>query len=243
MVRPDPAGGHRPAGAASKSRTVTALVVDDQRTFADAVALALDSQPGLRCVGSVGSVDEALAVLARGCPDVVLLDIQLPRVNGVEAIGLLRELCPTVRVIIVTAHPAPATLVAAIRAGADGFLPKDTPFRDILQAVRQTDEQLLVDHTTLDMVVHTEQAAPRDHGRPPHLTPRESQVLHLLADGRPVKQIARQLQMSVHTCRGHVRSLLSKLEVHSQLAAVVQAARLGLLVDTSDGRVDGGARP
>lgn len=227
---------------------VRALVVDDQRAFADAVALALDSQPGLACIGAAGTVDEALAVMERECPDVVLLDLRLPGVSGVDAVALLRERCAACRILMLTAHPSPVTLVAAIRAGVDGFLPKDTPFSAILQAVRQED-RLLVDGGSLDLVVRSEvvlqsERETRPVGPPaPHLTVRETQVLQMLAEGLPVKQVARQLGMSVHTCRGHVRALRSKLEVHSQLAAVVKAARLGLLAERprNDGGTDGAA--
>jgi len=208
---------------------VTALVVDDQRSFADAVALALDSQPGLRCVGAVGTVAEAMKVLDEGCPDVVLLDVMLPGMGGIEAIHLFRERCPSVRVLILTADQAPATFAAAVREGADGFLPKLTPFGDILEAVRRGDDKLLIDLPILDRVMREGEEMPPLPASGVDITPRELQVLRLLAGGTTVKQVAHRLDISVHTCRAHVRGLLAKLEVHSQLAAVVKAARLGLL--------------
>jgi DNA-binding NarL/FixJ family response regulator len=211
----------------------TVLVVDDQRTFADAVALAVDSQRQLRCVGAVGSAEEAFDCIGTRCPDVVLLDVRLPGMDGLTAISLLKQRCPAIRILVLTANDSQTRFLAAAAAGADGFLPKDTPFTEIIDAVRSTDT-LLVDPNVIRQIAHGG-LAPAEPGDPSErrveLTDRELEVLRLLADGVPVKQIAPQLGVTVHTCRGHVRSILHKLDAHSQLAAVVTAARLGLLDD------------
>jgi DNA-binding NarL/FixJ family response regulator len=215
------------------SAEIGVLVVDDQRAFADAMALAVDSQRQLRCVGAVGSAEEAVGQVGNMCPDVVLLDVRLPGMGGLEAISLLRERCPGLRILVLTADGSRSTFLAAAAAGADGFLAKDAPFTEILDAVRASDN-LLVDPAVLGQIVRTEvapnepAASTGDRGQ---LTDRELEVLRLLAEGISVKQIARCLGVSVYTCRGHVRSILQKLDVHSQLAAVVAAARLGLLRD------------
>jgi DNA-binding NarL/FixJ family response regulator len=215
------------------SSEIAVLVVDDQRTFADAVALAVDSQRRMRCVGAVGSAEEALDHIGAGCPDVVLLDVRLPGMDGLAAISVLKERCPAVRILVLTANDSQTRFLGAAAAGADGFLPKDTPFTEIIDAVRSTDT-LLVDPHVLKQIAHSG-LAPSDlvdlSRRRVELTERELEVLRLLADGVPVKQIAPKLGVSVHTCRGHVRSILHKLDAHSQLAAVVTAARLGLLAD------------
>jgi DNA-binding NarL/FixJ family response regulator len=227
--------------AAARRRTeraaVTAvLVVDDQRAFADAVGLAVDSQRGLRCVGAVGSAEAALERIRESCPDVVLLDIRLPGMRGVDAISLLKAQCPLMRILMLTAHTSRRTVLEAVAAGADGFLPKEAPFTEILDAVRAPDNILVADEI-LAQVVHLGRETGRHEGDSADeagLTEREGEILSLLAQGRPVKQIARHLGISVYTCRGHVRAILHKLGVHSQLAAVVAAARRGLLNELGD---------
>ncbi|HEY8527022.1 MAG TPA: response regulator transcription factor [Acidimicrobiales bacterium] len=203
------------------------LVVDDQRAFADAVALAIDSQLRLRCLGAAGSVEDALHRLGSECPDVLLLDVRLPGTDGLSAITEFKARCPEVRVLVLTADVSPTTFLGAVKAGADGFLPKDAPFTDIIDAVRSGDS-LLVDPQVLKQLAG-EGAPAADDADPPVLTDRELEVLRLLAEGLAVKQIAPKLGITVNTCRGHVRAILHKLDAHSQLAAVVTATRLGLL--------------
>lgn len=205
---------------------MTVLVVDDQRAFADAVALAIDSQRRLRCLGAASSAEDALQRLEAECADVVLLDVRLPGTDGLAAIAQFKDRCPQVRILVLTADVSPATFLGAVKAGADGFLAKDAPFTEIIDAVRSSDS-LLVDPQVLKQLVR--EAAPSDGGDRPPLTERELEVLRLLAEGLAVKQIAPKLGVTVNTCRGHVRSILHKLDAHSQLAAVVTATRLGLL--------------
>jgi DNA-binding NarL/FixJ family response regulator len=236
-------GPGRTAGAerTDVSRDTTVLVVDDQRAFADAVGLAVDSQRHLRCIGTVGTAEEAVERVVTARPDVVLLDLQLPGMAGLDAIPIVKERCPGTRVLVLTVDTTRATILAAAAAGADGFLPKDAPFAAILDAVRATDSILVADEV-LEQIVHLVR---RDGGQAraddTALTERELEVLRHLANGVPVKQIARRLGISVYTCRGHVRAILHKLGAHSQLAAVVVAARRGLLHDL--GAWSGSRRP
>lgn len=218
---------------------LSVLVVDDHRTFGDAMCIAVDLQPGLRCLGAVASAEAALEMVeGGGCPDVVLLDISLPGMDGLEAISALRACCPGVRVVLVTADTRAGTVIDAVEAGADGFLPKGFPFMRVLQAVRRIEEDVVAEPLSLERAIRHA----RDAGPPPEapddeveLTDREYEILLLLAEGLPVKQVARRLNLSVHTCRGHVAAILRKFDVHSQLAAVVAAARLGLLPNLHTG--------
>jgi DNA-binding NarL/FixJ family response regulator len=222
------------AGRDGGSADTTVLVVDDQRAFADAVALAVDSQRGLCCVAGVGSAEAALEHVAVECPDVVLLDLRLPGMSGLDAIPLLKDRCPRMRILVLTVDTSRRAIVAAADAGADGFIAKVAPFTDILAAVR-ADESLLVAEEALAEIVRLERdATPPADGADGTLTEREREVLTHLARGTPVKQVARGLGISVHTCRGHVRAILHKLDAHSQLAAVVTAARRGLLRDLGE---------
>lgn len=221
----------------SPSREIEVLIVDDHRTFADAIALALDVQPGVRSWGCVHSAEEAIDRLRSGCPDVVLLDVALPGLDGISAIERFRSICPDIRIVVLTANTTGETMLAAVDAGVDGFLPKEQPFADVLEVIMDDDASgLIADARTLARLVDGTAATSvpdrRDEQRRlprQPLTEREYEILLLLADGTPVKQIAQRLDMSVHTCRGHVNALLGKLEAHSQLAAVITAARVGLL--------------
>jgi DNA-binding NarL/FixJ family response regulator len=221
---------------AETSGDTAVLVVDDQRAFADAVGLAVDSQRRLRCMGAVGSAEEALERVRDACPDVVLLDLRLPGMGGLEAIPRLKERCPATRVLVLTVDTSRHTILAAAAAGADGFLPKDAPFGTILGAVRATDSVFVAEEVLKQIVQLERESTPdvesADAGAA--LTEREREVLRYLAKGVPVKQIARHLQISVYTCRGHVRAILHKLGAHSQLAAVVAAAQRGLLRDLGE---------
>lgn len=211
-------------------RTIDVLVVDDHRTFGDAMAIAVNTQPDLRCRGAAPSAEVALRWCDDRCPDVVLLDIGLPGMSGIEAIGALRRRCPDARIILVTADTSGAALVDAVEAGADGFLPKSHPFTDVLDAVRRVDHDVIAEPLSMHRAITHLGDAPGPATQPaPELTEREHEILLLLADGVPVKQVAARLGMTVNTCRGHIAAVLRKLDAHSQLAAVVAAARHGLL--------------
>lgn len=216
----------------TESRLVDVVVVDDHASFADAISLAIDLQPDLRCLATVGTAEAAVELAQRECPDVVLLDLALPGMGGIEALPVLRAACPDLRIVVLTANTSSDALLAAVDAGADGFLPKEQPFADVLDVIRRGDEA--PGATSMAMAQILKQAAPVPSAvgpapAPVSLTEREREVLELLADGLVVKQIAARLGISVNTCRGHIRTLLAKFDAHSQLAAVVTAARQGLL--------------
>ena len=221
-------------------RTIDVLVVDDHRVFGDAMSIAVNAQPDLRCRGAASSAEEALEWCRERCPQVILLDVGLPGMDGITAIGALRIQCPRVRTILVTADVSGQTLVEAVEAGADGFLPKSHPFGEVLDAVRRVDQDVIAERLSLRRaldVISDGDGPGADGSEGADLTEREYEILLLLSDGMPVKQVARQLGMTVNTCRGHVAALLRKLDAHSQLAAVIAAARSGMLPNLrSDGR-------
>ncbi|HEU5083975.1 MAG TPA: response regulator transcription factor [Acidimicrobiales bacterium] len=230
MSAGDAADASEPSGA----RTIEVLIVDDHRVFGDAMCIAVNLQPDMTCRGAVTTAEEAIALVAERCADVALLDVSLPGMDGITAIGALRECCPTVRTILLTADTRAETLLAAVEAGADGFLPKGFPFTRVLQAVRHVEHELVAEPLSLNRAIREVTGGQQRRIRPGDdgaggLTEREFEILVLLAEGLPVKQVAKRLDVSVNTCRGHVAALLRKLEVHSQLAAVVKAARLGML--------------
>lgn len=215
------------------SRDLAVLCVDDQRTFVDALHLAMDAdEDGIRCVAVADTVDAALDVLARTAVDVVLMDFDLPGIDGIEGTRRVKARHPDVRVLILTAMADLDLFVRAVAAGADGFFAKDTPLHELLGHVRdRPDGPLSLDERSIAAL----RARVGDEGSMsgrtwrPELTEREKEVLALLATGVDPKTIARQLGITLHTCRGYVRNVLSKLGAHSQLEAVAVAHRAGLL--------------
>jgi DNA-binding NarL/FixJ family response regulator len=217
------------AGAAS----LRVLVVDDHKTFADLLSLALSSEPDFDCVGTAGSAAEAVAMAAELKPDIVVMDIEMPRQDGLAATRRLREVVPDLVIVVVTAHRDPQWVLRATQAGASAFVPKNGSLPEMLDVLRRArNGGMLVAASAFGSTT----TAPQPTMSMPRveLTQRERDVLHCLNRGMAPKAIARVLGISLHTCRGYVKSLLSKLRVSSQLEAVVTAQRLGL-IDRSDG--------
>lgn len=218
-------------GAAAASLRV--LVVDDHQTFADLLSLALSSEPDLECIGTAGSAAEAVAMAAELKPDIVVMDIEMPRQDGLAATRRLREVVPDLVIVVVTAHRDPQWVLRATQAGASAFVPKNGSLPEMLDVLRRArNGGMLVAASAFGST--TTSPEPTVSTPRVELTQRERDVLHCLNRGMAPKAIARVLGISLHTCRGYVKSLLSKLGVSSQLEAVVTAQRLGL-IDRSDG--------
>jgi DNA-binding NarL/FixJ family response regulator len=206
---------------------IRVLVVDDHRAVADAIALAIGGASDLICLGTAHNVEDAFALTQRLEPDVVVMDVRLGDGDGVELTARLTARFPELRVVILTAVVDHGLLQRAAEAGASGIFPKDGSLADVLSAVRSARVDDLVVHPSL-----LRKLALRPTPGPVSvlsLTSREQDVLTLMADGQDSAQIARRLGISLLTCRGYVKSLLTKLDAHSQLEAVVVATRLGLV--------------
>jgi DNA-binding NarL/FixJ family response regulator len=218
------------------------LIVDDHLAFAEAMVFAIDAQTDLECVGTATTVDEGLHLVEEHAPDVALVDVFLPGVDGIEGTRRMKALRPEMRVLILTGHTELDVLAQAARAGAAGFLPKESSLGEVLEAVRVTVEgKIAVESSTLAALIErlrdTERATARNtRHTSSRLTQRQLEVLSLMREGLDPQTIASRLGISVHTCRGHVKSVLLKLGAHSQLGAVVIAAREGLLPELSDQR-------
>jgi DNA-binding NarL/FixJ family response regulator len=240
------ASGHRPATSTdgrhgvgvlaepSQLAVSRVLVVDDHMTFSEALAMAIDHNPGLVCVGTAATIAEGLAMVVETAPDVVLLDVHLPDGDGIEAIPSIRTAQPGVRVLVMTGHTDVDVLARAASTGASGFLPKENPIRAVLDAIHAArDDQMVVHGPTLAALLSRTRRPPVvTQERAPDattLTARESNVLDLMGEGLDPHAIASRLKISIHTCRGYQKSIFNKLDAHSALEAVVIAARRGLL--------------
>jgi DNA-binding NarL/FixJ family response regulator len=189
--------------------------------------MALDGEPDLTCVGTAGCVAGALAMVDMLRPDLVLMDVQLGDGDGIAATAELTRTYPELRVVVLTAHIDSALMQRAADAGACCLLPKDGSLPDMLAALRSSRRGGLSIHPGVLKALITSKS-PRSDYLPP-LTPREQDVLRMLADGSDARAIARRLGISVNTCRGYVKNLLLKLDAHSQLEAVVIATNRGLV--------------
>ena len=215
--------------AADGSTPIRVLVVDDHCTFAELVVVALAHEDDLDCVGAAHDADRARRMAQELAPDVVLMDVNLGDQDGLDLTAELVAAHPGLRVVVLTAHADGDTMRRAAAAGACALLPKDGSLPDLLNGLRSARPGGFVVHPTLLRTLVTEERTSAAAGPAPVLTPRELLVLQLLAEGRDTRSIARELKISVNTCRGYVKNVLMKLDAHSQLEAVVIAGRHGLV--------------
>lgn len=228
MVTADGALLSHEVAATRPSAPTRVLVVDDHRTFAELLSRALNAEPDLECVGHAQNSNEAQVAVARLHADVVLMDVRLPDRDGIRTAAELVTDHPELKIIVLTAHATLADIERAAAAGVCGFLAKDGSLADVLEGLRTARRgSLILPDGLLDRL---SSLGERDRAAWPwHLTPRELEVLTLLGLGRDPRSIAKELGVSLHTCRGYVKEILAKLNVHSQLEAVVLATRSGLI--------------
>ena len=214
---------------------ITVVIVDDQELMRAGFRLILEAAGDIRVVGEAGDGASALDVVRSANPDVVLMDIRMPRLDGVEATRRLRDH----RVIILTTFDHDEYIVEALRAGASGFLLKDAPPDELVRAVRvvAAGDALLAPTVTrrlLDRVVPRLSAAPDSSAALSLLTEREREVLHLLARGKSNSEIGEVLHISETTVKTHVSHLLEKLDLRDRVQAVVFAYETGLVEPGAD---------
>ena len=212
---------------------VRVLICDDQRIVCQGLEAILGAEPGIDVVGIASDGAEALDQVARVCPDVVLMDLRMPGMNGIEATRLIRERFPETKVLVLTTYGADEWLLSAVRSGASGYLLKGTPREALVEAVKGT----AAGRTHVDPEVAGrlfEQVAQSDAPSAgatvlDSLSERELDVLRLLARGLSNTDIAGRLYLSEGTVRNYVSAILSKLEVADRTQAAVLALRYGLV--------------
>ncbi|WP_432494774.1 response regulator [Kineococcus gypseus] len=221
---------------------IRVALVDDQTLVRQGVRSLLELSDEVEVVGEGADGDEALALVARGDVDVLLLDLRMPRRDGISALEAMRERGDAVPVLVLTTFDDDELVLAALRAGARGYLLKDVTLEQLVGAVRA-----LAAGGTLLLPALTERllraaaarpAAPADLGAPEPLTRRELEVLRLLAAGWSNKEVAAALHLAPGTVKNHVTAVLLKLGVRDRTRAVLRALELGLL----EGGHGGGAR-
>jgi len=212
---------------------IRVLVVDDQELFRRGLTMLLAVEPGIDVVGEANDGIEGTALAASAAPDVVLLDIRMPRQSGIEACLAIKDTVPTTKIIMLTVSDEEADLYEAVKSGASGYLLKDSSIEEVAQAVRVVaDGQSLISPSMAVKLIDEfkQMSRPeRDHVPGLRLTERELEVLRLVAKGMNNREIAKDLYISENTVKNHVRNILEKLQLHSRMEAVMYAVREKLL--------------
>jgi DNA-binding NarL/FixJ family response regulator len=205
--RPDSGRGPEP---------IRVLIADDHALFRRGLEMVLEEEDDIDLVGQASDGTEAIAVAGEALPDVVLMDIRMPKITGIEACRATKEVAPSAKIVMLTISDEEEDLFEAIRAGASGYLLKDIPLDEVSEfatlAKRDDEEEERVQHV----------AAPK-------LTDREMEVLKLVARGMNNRDIAKELFISENTVKNHVRNILEKLQIHSRMEAVMIAVRQKLI--------------
>ena len=206
---------------------IRVMIVDDHGLLSEGLRRVLDSQHDVEVVGTVNAGNEAIARAASLRPDVAIVDVRLPDVEGPEVTAAVLDRCPGSRVLILTGLVDDALVLRALEAGATGLVTKDCTAEELIAAVHAVAAgSSRIPALVLSQLI-TRRTQPHD-GPGNDLTPREREVLARLCAGQSAKRIAAEKLVSAHTVRNHIRNILVKLGVHSQLEAVAVARRLGL---------------
>ena len=205
------------------------LVVDDHAMFGDAIRVLLEGQTDIETVTVVSSGEDAVASLDIEEPDVVLMDVNLPGMDGIEAARQVLARCPSANVVVISSLHDPALIARAVEAGATGFIAKTRAADELIGVIRAAAEGEIVlpDARAGEILRELQGMRRRSASSRPVLSPREIEVLQAFADGLSTGQTAQRLWISERTVQSHVRSILSKLGMSSKLQAVLWALREG----------------
>jgi DNA-binding NarL/FixJ family response regulator len=208
-------------------------VVDDQELFRRGITMLLGNEPGIDVVGEAGDGLEGTQLALSTAPDVVLLDVRMPKRTGIEACQAIKEGVPSAKILMLTVSDEEADLYEAVKGGASGYLLKDSSIEEVAQAVRVVSEgQSLISPSMAAKLIDEfkQMSRPeREHVPGLRLTDRELEVLGLVARGLNNREIAKELFISENTVKNHVRNILEKLQLHSRMEAVMYAVREKLL--------------
>jgi DNA-binding NarL/FixJ family response regulator len=213
---------------------IRVVVVDDQELFRRGLIMLVSAEDDIDVVGEASDGDEAAELAARTVPDVVLMDVRMPKRSGIEACSTIKEVAPSANIIMLTVSDEEGDLYDAIKNGASGYLLKDASIDQVAQAIRVVaDGQSLISPSMaaklLEEFKTISRAGTKSEVVLPRLTDRELEVLNLVARGQNNREIARDLYISENTVKNHVRNILEKLQLHSRMEAVMYAVREKLL--------------
>ncbi|MCY7373947.1 MAG: response regulator transcription factor [Spirochaetaceae bacterium] len=218
-----------------RGEPIRVLVVDDHALFRRGLEMVLGQEPDIEVVGEAGDGTEAVELATALLPDIVLMDVRMPRRSGIEACTTIKDVVPSTKIVMLTISDDEADLYDAIKAGASGYLLKEISIDEVAAAIRSVAggqslispsmaSKLLTEFATMIKKGDERQQLPA-----PRLTDRELQVLKLVAKGLNNRDIAKELFISENTVKNHIRNILEKLQLHSRMEAVVYAVREKLL--------------
>jgi DNA-binding NarL/FixJ family response regulator len=215
---------------ASAAAGVKVAIIEDQRKLREYLAVLIDGSEGFRCAGSFRSMEEALARISSDLPDVVLVDIGLPGIDGIEGIRLLKERYPSLVLLAHTVYDGDERIFDALCAGASGYLLKKTTPTRLLESLKEavTGGAPMTPEVALQVIKLFRDIRPREQPDE-QLTPHELRVLEMLVEGHNYKTAAAELGVTTHTISFHLQRIYEKLHVHSKTEAVAKALRNRLI--------------
>jgi len=217
-----------PSSTASEAQPIRVLIVDDHGVVREGLRAYLELEPDIQVIGEARDGTEAVRRALELSPDVVLMDLVMPNMDGVDATTRIKEQQPAVHVIVLTSFLEDDRVVPAIKAGATSYLLKDVAASDLARAIRGARAGQAQLHPEVARRLMQQVTAPRKPDAGAQLTEREREVLRLLAEGRSNKEIARALVVSERTVKGHVSNILGKLGLQDRTQAALYAVRHGL---------------
>lgn len=222
-----------PLQPAKAGEPIRVAVVDDQELFRRGLTMLLGVEADIEVVGEAGDGVAATELAATAVPDVVLMDVRMPKRSGIEACASIKDVAPSAKIIMLTVSDEEADLYDAVKNGASGYLLKDSSIDEVAQAIRVVaDGQSLISPSmAVKLLDEFKQMTRSDRQQvpTPRLTDRELEVLKLVAQGLNNREIAKRLFISENTVKNHVRNILEKLQLHSRMEAVMYAVREKLL--------------
>jgi DNA-binding NarL/FixJ family response regulator len=214
---------------------IRVLVVDDHALFRRGLEMVLEQEPDIEVVGEAGDGSQAVQKSIETAPDIVLMDVRMPKGSGIEACRAIKEAVPSAKIIMLTISDEEVDLYEAIKAGATGYLLKEISIEEVASAIRavQNGQSLIspsmASKLLTEFAIMVKRGDEREQVPTPRLTDREMEVLRLVARGLNNRDIAKELFISENTVKNHVRNILEKLQLHSRMEAVVYAVREKLL--------------
>jgi len=203
-------------------QTIRVLCVDDHRLMREGIVLMIELEPTLTVVAEAATGEEAIEQFVEHRPDVTLMDLQLQGMNGLQAIHAIRGIQPDAKIVVLTMYAGDTNIYHALEAGAAGYLLKDAVPKDLIRVIHDV-------HAGKRAVPPHVEAMLKERMSKPILTPRELEVLELLAKGMRNKEIGASLNISDETVRAHIRSVFVKLNVHDRTAALAEGLRRGMV--------------
>jgi two-component system NarL family response regulator len=208
---------------------IRVLIADDHALFRRGLNMVLDTESGIEVVAEAEDGEEAVAKAEEYAPDVVLMDVRMPKVSGIDAARIIRDVIPSAKILMLTVSDEEGDLYEAIKAGANGYLLKEISIEEVADAIRAVvaGQSLISPAMASKLLTEFGALAKRVEERlpAPRLTSREMDVLRLVARGMSNRDIADELSLSENTVKNHVRNILEKLHLHSRMEAVVYAVR------------------